>query len=107
MITAELPGGKDEDVEVTVHGGALHVRNERRLQEEIREDRFYRLERSDGGFERTFPLPPGVSEADIHAGIADGVLKITIPKPAAPEPRRIAIAPEGRGRGPRAGHPGA
>ena len=95
VITAELPGVKDEDVHITVQDGVLRIAGERKLQEEVRDDRFYRLERSYGGFERTFPLPAGVKEDDISAGIAYGVLKITIPKPAAPEPKRIPINPGG------------
>jgi HSP20 family protein len=95
IITAELPGVKDEDVHITVHDRTLRISGERTLQEEIRDDRHYRLERSYGGFERSFALPPGVKEEDITAGTAYGVLKITIPKPAVAEPRRIAITPEG------------
>ena len=95
VITAELPGVKDEDVHITVQDGVLRIAGERKLQEEVKEDRFYRLERSYGSFERTFPLPAGVKEDDIKASIAYGVLKLTIPKPAAPEPKRIAINPEG------------
>jgi HSP20 family protein len=95
VITAELPGVKDEDVHVTVENGVLRIAGERRLQQEIDEDRYHRIERSYGGFERSFPLPAGVSEDDITAGIAYGVLKLTIPKPAAPEPKRIAINPGG------------
>ena len=95
VITAELPGVKDEDVHITVQNGVLRISGERRLEEEVSEDRFYRLERSYGGFERTFALPPGVSEDDISAGVAYGVLKITVPKPAAPEPKVVAINPGG------------
>ena len=95
VITAELPGVKDEDVSITVENGVLRIAGERHLQQEIDEDRYHRIERSYGGFERTFPLPPGVNEDDITAGIAYGVLKITIPKPAAAEPKRIAINPGG------------
>jgi HSP20 family protein len=91
VITAELPGVKDEDVEITIHDGLLRIAGERRLQEEVTDDHAYRLERSYGAFERRFPLPPGVKEDDITAGIAYGVLKITIPKPTAAEPRRIAL----------------
>lgn len=95
VITAELPGVKDEDVEITVQNGILRISGERRLEDEVSEDRFYRLERSYGSFERAFALPPGVSEDDISAGVAYGVLKITIPKPSAPEPKVIAINPGG------------
>jgi HSP20 family protein len=91
VITAELPGVKDEDVEITVHDGVLRIAGERRLQEEVTDDHAYRLERSYGAFERRFPLPPGVKEDDITAGVAYGVLKITIPKATATEPRRIAL----------------
>jgi HSP20 family protein len=91
VITAELPGVKDEDVEISVHDGVLRIAGERRLQEEVTEDHAYRLERSYGGFERRFPLPPGVKEDDITAGIAYGVLKITIPKTTAGTPRGLAL----------------
>ncbi len=95
VITAELPGVKDEDITITVHDGVLRIAGERHLEEEVREDRFRRLERSYGGFERTFTLPPGVSEDDISAGVAYGVLKVTVPKPSAPAPKVIAINPAG------------
>jgi HSP20 family protein len=91
VITAELPGVKDEDVEITVHEGVLRIAGERRLEEEVTDDHTYRLERSYGGFERRFPLPPGVREEDITAGIAYGVLKVTIPKTTAGAPRKIAL----------------
>lgn len=92
VITAELPGVKDEDIHITVQNGVLRISGERRLEEEINEQRFHRLERSYGGFERRFTLPPGVGEGDIHARVAYGVLKITIPKPTAPEPRVVAVS---------------
>jgi HSP20 family protein len=95
VVTAELPGVKDEDIHITVQNGILRVSGERHLEEEVSEERSYRLERSYGGFERTFALPPGVSEDDISAGVAYGVLKITIPKSAAPEPKVIAVNPLG------------
>ncbi len=95
VITAELPGVKDADVHITVQNGILRISGERRLEEEGSEGRFHRLERSYGGFERSFMLPAGVSEGDITAGVAYGVLKISIPKPSGAEPRVIAINPGG------------
>ena len=94
VITAELPGVKDEDIDITVHDRTLRIAGERTLEEEVREDRFYRLERSYGGFEREYPLPPGVREEDISAGVAYGVLKITIPKPAQSQPKKIEVKEE-------------
>lgn len=95
VITAELPGVKDEDIHITVQSGVLRISGERHLEDEVSEEHSYRIERSYGGFERTFALPPGVSEDDISAGVAYGVLKITIPKPVTPEPKVIAVNPGG------------
>ncbi len=95
VVTAELPGVADKDVEVTVDEGVLRISGARELTEEVDDERFHRIERSYGGFERTFPLPAGVDPDSIRAGIAYGVLKVTIPKPAAPTPRRIAVNPAG------------
>jgi HSP20 family protein len=94
LITAELPGVKDEDIEITVRDGMLRIAGERRLEDEVSDDRYHRVERSYGRFERTFPLPPGVKEEDISAAVAYGVLRIRIPKPTATEPRRIAVGSE-------------
>ena len=93
LITAELPGVTDADVHITVHDGVLRIAGERHLQDEVDDARFHRIERSYGAFERTFTLPPGVEEKDIHAAIAYGVLRITIPRAHAAEPRRIPVAP--------------
>jgi HSP20 family protein len=94
MITAELPGVKDSDVEISVHDGVLTISGERRLEDETSTDRVHRIERSYGAFTRRFVLPEAVNEDDITAGVAYGVLKIRIPKAAtAGEPRRIRIEP--------------
>lgn len=91
VITAELPGVRDEDIEITTRNGVLTVRGERRLEDEVSDDRYHRLERSYGTFERSFRLPEGVAPDGIHAGVAYGVLRVTIPKPSEPESRRIPV----------------
>jgi HSP20 family protein len=91
VITAELPGVKDDDIEITVDNGMLRISGERRLEEEIKEDHRYSLERTFGSFERTFPLPAGVQEKDIRASVAYGVLRVRVPKATTPEPTRIPI----------------
>lgn len=95
VITAELPGVKDEDIQITVQDGVLRIAGERRLEAEVDEDRFHRIERTYGGFERRFALPPGVREDDISAGVAYGVLKVTIPKATTGAPRVVPVSAEG------------
>lgn len=91
VITAELPGVRDEDIEITTRGGVLTIRGERHLEDEVSRDRYHRLERSYGAFERSFRLPEGVPLDAIHAGVAYGVLRVTVPKPVEPEARTIPV----------------
>lgn len=95
VITAELPGVKDEDIEITVQDGMLRIAGTRDMSDEVSEDRYHRIERSYGSFERTFTLPRGTTEKDISAKTAYGVLWVTVPKPAAPAPARIPVAKSG------------
>lgn len=80
VIRAELPGiNPDEDVELTVADGALHIQAERR-DEQKRDEKGYRIrELRYGSFARTLPLPPGVKESDITASYKDGILEVRIP----------------------------
>jgi HSP20 family protein len=91
VITAELPGVKDEDIDISVHRGVLEIRGERRREEEVRKEGYVHRERSYGGFRRSFRLPEGTREEDIHAATSYGVLKVTVPKAAEEAARRIAI----------------
>lgn len=92
MITAELPGCKDEDVEVLVRGRLLTIRGTRTMEETSEDQHYRRVERSYGDFERSFRLPEGVSEQDIHAKVAYGVLQVKIPLPHATDTTRIPVS---------------
>lgn len=76
-ITAELPGVKEEDVDLTVEDGVLTLRGEKH-SERSDEERGYR-ERSYGTFVRRVSLPPNVDENACSAEFSNGVLKITLP----------------------------
>jgi HSP20 family protein len=92
VIRAELPGiDPDEDVDLTVADGLLHIQAERRQEEEREERGYVRKELRYGSFVRSLPLPEGVTEADISANYKDGMLEIRVPAPQ-PEPaKRIAV----------------
>jgi HSP20 family protein len=82
-LTAEVPGMSGEDIEVTVSGGMLVLKGEKK-QESERTDKNYSLsERSYGAFRRAFDLPEGVDRDQIAAEFSKGVLTITLPKTAA------------------------
>jgi HSP20 family protein len=78
VISAELPGMQDKDVEVTFENGELILRGERRGEHEDKERRF--SERWYGRFERRIPLDVEVQVDQARAEFRDGVLSVTLPK---------------------------
>lgn len=55
VVKAELPGVKKEDTEVTLERGDLIIRGERKAEQEVKEENYYRLERTYGSFFRRLP----------------------------------------------------
>ena len=92
-LTVELPGLEEKDVEVQISDGVLTVSGEKTFESE-RKDKTYRfVERGYGSFSRSVELPPGVKAEDIKASMNKGVLKVSIPTPAKPEPKKIEVKP--------------
>ena len=94
MVKAELPGVQKADVSIELEGGDLIVRGERKAESEVKEEDYYRMERSYGSFYRRLPLPFEVQADTIAARFADGVLEVTIPKPATTPPTTQTIPVE-------------
>jgi HSP20 family protein len=93
VVRAELPGiDPDRDVELTVTEGMLHIRAERREEEQSEEKGYVRRELRYGSFSRTLGLPEGVTEADIDATYKDGMLEIRVPAPEVKPARKIPIS---------------
>ena len=91
-LEVELPGLKPENVEVMAENGVLTIRGEKRSErKEGEDDRYQVVERTYGTFVRTFQLPQGVNEDLIKGEFEHGVLNVTIPKAALPQPKRIQI----------------
>ncbi len=80
LIRAALPAVKKEDVSITVEDGMLTLAGERRQKEEVKDEKFHKVENFYGNFSRSFALPEYVNEKGITAGAEDGVLTVHIPK---------------------------
>jgi HSP20 family protein len=93
MLTAELPGLDEKDIEVSCSNGHLIIRGEKSAEREEKKPNYYLSERRYGSFQRAFQLPPEVAIEKIEARYKKGVLKLTLPKrPDAVKPsRRIDI----------------
>ena len=92
-VKAELPGVKKEDIDVTLEQGDLVIRGERKAESEVKEDNYYRMERSYGTFYRRIPLPFEVKAEQSTAQYKDGVLEVRVPRPAheQPQPQKIPL----------------
>jgi HSP20 family protein len=87
----DAPGLEQDKIGVEVEDNALTISAERERTEEVSEEKYHRFERRFGSFSRTVGLPHGVSEDDITAKYADGVLEVRVPKPAQAKPKRITV----------------
>ncbi len=90
-ITAELPGLEEKDVQVNVADNLLTIRGEKKAEKEEKDKNYRLIERSYGSFERTLELPDGVNADAIQASMSKGVLKVTVPKPAPAQSKKIDV----------------
>ena len=90
-ITAELPGLEEKDVTVNIADGILTIRGEKKAEKEEKDKNYHLVERSYGSFSRSLELPEGVNADVIKASIANGVLKVTVPKPAPAQVKTIDV----------------
>jgi len=91
LLMAELPGVKQEDVEVSVEGDTLTLKGERKRETEVKEDQYHRIERSYGRFERSILLPSVVDPNRVKATYRDGVLEVQLPKKEEAKPKEIKV----------------
>ena len=92
LATADLPGLKKEDIEISIEDNVLTVSGERKFEESKDNGTFRRVERAYGSFRRSFTLPRGVDPAKVEAKFEDGVLTLNIPKSEMSKSRKIAVS---------------
>jgi HSP20 family protein len=91
VIKAELPGMEKKDIDIDIKDGVLTLKGERSHEDEVKEENYYRRERTYGKFHRAFKLPDDVDHEKIKADFKKGVLKIDIPKPEERKPKKITV----------------
>ena len=91
LVTAELPGVKAAEVEITVEDGLLTIQGERRFSHDSAEEKMHRTERFFGAFRRSITLPSHVEADKIEASAQDGVLQIMVPKAPDVQAKRIQV----------------
>jgi len=91
VIKAELPGVDKKDIAIDLKDRVLTLSGERSYENEVKEENYYRRERSYGKFQRAFTLPADVDSDKIKAEFKDGLLQIEVPKPEEQKPKQVTI----------------
>ena len=92
VLKAELPDMKEEDFQVTVEDNTLTLRGEKKLDTEVTQEQFHRIERSYGPFARSFALPPTVDAGKVRAEYKAGVLTVRLPLREEAKAKQIKVA---------------
>lgn len=91
VLEAEVPGLDRGDIHLEVKNGTLTLKGERRKEADESTERFTRVERLHGSFQRSFALPSSVDPNAIEARLHNGVLEVTLPKVARAKSRTVSI----------------
>lgn len=91
IVSAELPGIDEKDLEITIAGGMLSVKGEKKQESEEKGETYHRIERTYGSFHRSFRIPDAVQADKVDATYKDGILKLLIPKAQGSAVKRIQI----------------
>jgi len=92
IITAEMPGIRKDDIQVSIHDGVLTISTESgSAYTKGNEGRVVVQERRFGKYLRKLRLGTPLNESGIKAVYKDGVLHLTLPKAEQVKPRKIAV----------------
>jgi HSP20 family protein len=89
-LTADIPGLRDKDLDVTLNDNTLTVTGERKV-EAPQGYGLHRQERIGTKFSRSFSLPSKVDGEKTTATVKDGVLTVTLAKALEAQPRQISV----------------
>ena len=91
MLHLEVPGVKQDDLDIRVENQTLTIKGERKLETDAKQENFHRIERRFGSFTRTFTLPQTVDTDAISASYDAGVLTISLAKKPEAKPKQVKI----------------
>lgn len=92
IVKAELPGVKQDDIDIQVSGDTLTLRGERRFEDTQKKDNYVRVERAYGTFQRSFTIGVPIQSDRVTATYKDGVLEMHLPKSEEVKPKKVQIA---------------
>jgi HSP20 family protein len=94
VVKAEIPGMDKDNISVNLSDHTLTIKGEKKKEEEVKEENYYRSERSYGSFVRTLELPKDVHADKVKATFKNGVLEVRMPKTEEAKAREIKVKVE-------------
>lgn len=91
VLSAELPGLSKSEIDVQIVDNQLTIQGQRKLEKDLEEENYHRIERSYGRFHRNFTLPVSVLKERISAVYDRGVLQVTLPKADITRPVNLRV----------------
>jgi HSP20 family protein len=92
LVKVELPGVKEEDINISISGNTLTIEGEKATESEVEKKGYYYTETSYGSFSRSMTIPSTIDASKIEANCDNGVLEITLPKTPEVKPKKIKVA---------------
>jgi HSP20 family protein len=92
LFKIEIPGLKQDDIDIELTGETLTVKGERKFEDTDRKENYIRVERAYGKFQRSFTIPVPVNHEAVRASYRDGVLEIHVPKAEAVKPKKVQVS---------------
>jgi HSP20 family protein len=91
VVKAELPGIDKDNIKLNLTDHTLTIKGEKKKEEEVNRENYYRSERSYGSFVRTVELPTDVHADRVKASFKNGVLEVRMPKTEQAKAKEIKV----------------
>ena len=91
VIKADLPGVNESDIDIEMTGDTLTIRGERKFEDESNRDKYIRVERQFGAFQRSFTIGIPVEADKVRANYRNGILELTVPKAEVTKPKKVLV----------------
>ncbi len=90
-LKAELPDMQRSDIDIRVENNTLTISGEKKIEKDVKEEDFHRVERTYGHFTRSFSLPATIDTEKVSADYKNGVLTVKLPVREEAKPKQIQV----------------
>ena len=94
IIRADLPGMRQEEIDVEMSNETLTLRGERKFEGGDQQEGYVRVERQYGPFQRSFTVGVPIEGDKVKASYRNGVLELVLPKAEVTKPKKVQVSVE-------------